>query len=470
MYIRSTILLVLLLLVVLTGAIVVAQTTNSTAFLPIIRHTATGPTPTRTATLVPTTIGAPTVTPTGTRTPATPPAHHFALAYGPYRTGQAPGGATPSPAQLIEDLNILQQETDLIRIYGSCGALARIPPLAAPRLIRLYQGAWLSNNTTANQQELNCYQQLLRDNTNIQAGVIGNEVLLRGERSESQLADYLAQAQPLGNVNRSTADTWAEWCALREQKPRCPGRPLLRAQADFILIHVHPYWDSVPIEHAAAHVVAAQIFVRTTYTDKPVIIGETGWPTCGTAQGSAQPGVANQRRFIEELWRWTNLYNIQVVYFQAFDEPWKNEPNGVGPCWGMFNVDRTAKHSNLNWSLPTPVATPTAPTVQIDYPASNISTTTKGNCSIPTFGRVFQAQPGWQVQVEVFTDQYYLQDGWYAAGRAPIVNGQWAVPEVTLAGQGQFNNHKIRATLLDAAGNSLGSAEASGIVRTNGCG
>jgi len=44
------------------------------------------------------------------------------------------------------------------------------------------------------------------------------------------------------------------------------------------------------------------------------------------------------------------------------------------------------------------------------------------------------------------------------------------VPEVTLAGQGQFNNHKIRATLLDTTGNSLDSAEVSGIVRANGCG
>lgn len=461
----------------LTTVVVIAQTTGDAMFLPVIRKEGTPPTPTNTTTLTPTptatdtptAIHTATLTVTSTPTPAPPPALHFPLAYGPYRTGQAPGGATPPPAQLLEDLDILNQETHLIRLYGSCNDLARIPPLAAQRMIQLYQGAWLTNNSAANQQELNCYQQLLRDNSNIQAGVIGNEVLLRGELIESQLADYLTQAEQWGAVDLSTADTWAHWCALRGQKPRCPGLSLLRTKADFILIHVHPYWDGAPIDQAAAHVIAVQIFVRATFPDKPVVIGETGWPTCGAPEGSAQPSVANQRRFIEELWHWTKLYNIQIVYFEAFDEPWKNEPNGVGPCWGMYNVDRTPKHTNLDWSTPMPVTTPPTTTLQIDYPSSNITTTTKGNCSIPIFGRVYQAQAGWQVQVEVFTNQWYLQDGWYTAGRAPVVDGQWSVPEVTLGGQEQFNQHKIRATLVDAQGNAMSSAEVSGIVRANAC-
>lgn len=478
----------LFLLVVLATIVAMAQTAEHTVLLPVILNDSTS-TPMNTATVTPSATSTATSTPTNTATPtntSTPtdtatatatntrtpvptlgtPGPHFPLAYGPYRTGQAPGGATPSPSEIAQDLDILKQETNLIRTYGSCNEWAVIPPLAGERQIYLYQGLIISKTTTTNQQELQCYAALQRDYGNLYGTIVGNEVLLRGDLTESQLADYLMQVKQLGNVPVSTGETWAKWCALRAQKPRCPGLPLLRAKADFIFIHVHPYWEAVPIEHAAAHVIAVQIFVRSTFTDKPVIIGETGWPTCGAPEGSAQPSVANQRQLIEELWQWAKLYNIQVVYFEAFDEPWKTERNGVGPCWGIYSVDRTPKHTNLDWSTPIPAATPAEPTVQIDYPSSNITTETKSNCGIPTFGRVHHTEPGWQVQVEVFTDQWYLQDKWHAAGRAPIVDGHWSVPEVILAGQGAFNKHKIRATLMDAAGQSLASAEITEIVRT----
>jgi len=89
------------------------------------------------------------------------------------------------------------------------------------------------------------------------------------------------------------------------------------------------------------------------------------------------------------------------------------------------------------------------------------------------FGKVYHAQPGWKVRVEVYTNAWYRQDKWYADGEAPIVAGQWAVPEVILAGQGQYNNHKIRATVVDETGTPVGnpavSAEIDGIVRTNAC-
>jgi exo-beta-1,3-glucanase (GH17 family) len=444
----------LLLVVALSAPVAVAQSEPNTSFLPAIAKDGPTPTPTETPPLP----------------PLSTPGPHFPLSYGPYRPGQSPGGATPSPAEIAEDLDILKAETNLIRTYGSCGELAVIPPLARQRVMYLVQGIWLSDNSAANRQELACYAQLVAENDNLHGTVTGSEVLLRNDLSASQLAVTITQTRQLADIPVSTGETWAKWCDLRAVHPRCPGLPLLRENVDFTMIHVHPYWEALPIEHAAAHVVAVQIYVNTTYTGTAVIIGETGWPTCGATVGNAEPGVANQRRFVEELWKWSNLYGIRVVFFEAFDEPWKASPGReVEGCWGLYNADRTPKHPVLDWSMPTPEATPTAPAVRIDHPSGDVQTVTKGNCGAPVFGQVFHAGAGWQVQIEVFTNAWYIQDKWYANGRAPVINGKWAMPEAVLAGQGMFNNHRVRATLLDDAGSAIASDEVSGIVRANPC-
>jgi hypothetical protein len=107
--------------------------------------------------------------------------------------------------------------------------------------------------------------------------------------------------------------------------------------------------------------------------------------------------------------------------------------------------------------------------VHIEYPRGITTTATKSDCSIPIFGRVYNAKAGWHVKVEVLTDQWYLQDKWYDNGLAPITNGMWSMPEIVLGGQGQYNNHSIRATLVDEFGMPMANDEVSGINRSNSC-
>ncbi len=262
---------------------------------------------------------------------------HFPLDYDPYRPGQAPGGPRPSPAEIGEDMATMSQETRLIRSYGACDDLAGIPAIAEAHGIHVYQGVSLSATPTANEQGMSCFAGLVREEQNVVAGVIGGETLRRGELSEWNLVWYLNWAKRLGNVAVTTGESRGVWCNEAPVKPRCQGRRLLGEAVDFILAHSHPYWEGVPIEHAAAHVVATYLTLRATYPHRLVVIGETGWPTCGDPYGNAVPGLENQRRFIEELWRWSNLYAIPVLYFEAFDEEWKVADEGpVGGCWDMY--------------------------------------------------------------------------------------------------------------------------------------
>ena len=396
---------------------------------------------------------------------------HLPLCYSPYRPGQAPGGLPPSPLEIGEDMEIIERETKLIRTYGACDEeLAIIPDIANYHDIHVYQGVELTSTPSLNDREMDCFAALVAQHQNIVAGVIGNETLLFDRLSESALVDYIEQAKEVGNVPVTTGEPWGVWCNEAQTKPRCQGRALLGEAADFILAYSYPYWESVPIEHGAAHVVATYITLRGVYPDRVVVIGETGWPTCGDSRDNAVPSLENQRRFIEELWRWSNLYNIPIMDFETFDEDWKAAEEGeVGRCWGLYYADRTPKHGNLDWSIPIPEPTPTTPSVRIEHPRDIATTVTKPNCAIPIFGRAYGAGGGWHVKVEVFTNDWYVQDKWYPDGLAPIVDDMWSVPEVFLAGQGGFNNHRIRVTLVDETGVPVASDEVTGIVRANSC-
>ena len=59
-------------------------------------------------------------------------------------------------------------------------------------------------------------------------------------------------------------------------------------------------------------------------------------------------GEAQQARYYDELAGWARENDTTVFFFEAFDEPWKGDPNnplGAEKHWGLFNVDRTPKEA-----------------------------------------------------------------------------------------------------------------------------
>jgi len=77
-------------------------------------------------------------------------------------------------------------------------------------------------------------------------------------------------------------------------------------------------------------------------------------------------------------------------------------------------------------------------------------------------GTVQEMKPDWTIFVEVLTDI------WYPQGAATVRSGLWGA-RVHLAGQGGYNNHKIRVTLQDESGAAVATAMVNDIVRMNPC-
>ena len=259
------------------------------------------------------------------------------LSYAPFRRpGISPldpvsPHSVASPAQIEEDLRILKTQTNCIRTYGLAQGLDALPAIAARLGMRVRQGVWLGRDALQNRSELARALALAQEfRGTIEMLIVGNEVLLRREMPAADLAKTLAYARQRSPVPVTYADVWEFW--LRHA--------WLAAQVDLVTVHILPYWedDAVAVGDAVAHVQAINAMVRQRFADKPVWIGETGWPAAGRQRGGALPGRVEQTRFVRELLQIGSGVALDFNLIEAFDQPWKRALEGaMGGYWGMFD-------------------------------------------------------------------------------------------------------------------------------------
>lgn len=326
-----------------TPTVTTTPTMTSTQ-TPTVAPTATA-TAKPTATPTPTPIPEPTATATNTPTPTpspTPisPSDSLAangLAYGPFRDGQNPDvGVFPTVEEIRKDLVQVKSITSKIRTYGSSNTLYHIAEEASPIGISIAQGVFLDSLPKASEaNELEIGNALdLANRGLVKSLIIGNETLLTGTLDESQLIDYIRrvkQAIPI-SVKVTTAEPWSVWLKT----------PSLVNEVDYILIHVHPFWEAIPIEGAASFVVERHDEVKKRFGDKEIVIGETGWPSGGTPEQAlvppnVVPSEENQQRFLEEFTQLAHEQSIEYYFFDAYDEEWKWKERRASQ--GMGNPD-----------------------------------------------------------------------------------------------------------------------------------
>lgn len=274
------------------------------------------------------------------------------ICYSPYRDGQAPGGIEPSEAQIQEDFRILAPLVTGIRTYSSQGIHAQIPKLAREAGLEVYQGAWIGKDENSNQAQVNALIALAKSgNPAIKGLIVGNEVLLRLDVTKARLIEYIKQVRGANTgIPVTTADIYQ-----RINEHSADINPVV----DFVMAHVHPYWENQSVDRGAAHVVSGWKTVKAKYPGKLVIIGETGFPSAGQTMGGAVPTEANQARFTEELALAGAREGMKFMLFSSFDEEWKGAEGPVGANWGIWKRNRTEKSSVARLrALPTLIMTP----------------------------------------------------------------------------------------------------------------
>jgi len=263
------------------------------------------------------------------------------VSYAPFRGDQTPLNPKleVSAEQIREDLMHLAEITRCIRTYSVDNGLNKVPGLASEAGLKVLLGIWIGNNRKKNAQLVDTAVALAKKYPNtVTAIIVGNEVLLHGEMTPSDLRDLIRSVKARVSVPVTYADVWEYWLRYKE----------IQDAVDFVTIHILPYWDNIPVraQDAAADVAAIHKRVALAFPGKEVMIGETGWPSMGRMREGALPSRINQARVISEILDVAKRDNFRVNLIEAFDASWKRYWEGtVGGNWGLFAADhRTLKY------------------------------------------------------------------------------------------------------------------------------
>jgi exo-beta-1,3-glucanase (GH17 family) len=258
------------------------------------------------------------------------------VSYTPIEGAETPADFRADRARLRRDFAQLAPLAACVRLYSVRG-MEEVPEVAREFGIQVIAGAWVNREEAETEREISGLIAMANRHPDVVSAVlVGNEVLLRRERTAVQLLGYLQRVRAAVAQPVSYGDVWEFWL----QNPELAGG------VDFVTIHLLPYWEDQPTGidgaiEAAAH---ARAQVVAAFPGKDILIGETGWPSEGRRREAAEPGRVNQARFLrgfvaharEEGWH----YNL----IEAFDQPWKRAQEGaVGGYWGLFDAARVDK-------------------------------------------------------------------------------------------------------------------------------
>lgn len=264
----------------------------------------------------------------------------MSLSFAPFREGFSPlDEVFPLVEHVDEDLRLLADKTLSIRTYSSLGGgMENVPELARKHGLQVIQGCWLGYGYVDNKKEMEALIKSANANPDVVKRVIvGNEVLLRGDMDVDRLIGYIRDVKRAVKQPVSYADVWSMYMKY----------PRLIKEVDFITIHILPYWEDEPIsvEHASEHLekIVKQVEdeARGVAPGKPILIGESGWPSAGRQRGLAIPGVVNEAKFIRGMIQVAARHGFDYNIVEAFNQPWKSNLEGVvGANWGLFSADR----------------------------------------------------------------------------------------------------------------------------------
>lgn len=292
-------------------------------------------------------------------------AHKRAICYSGFRDGQSPDeGVFPTKAEITNDFRILTGYWDALRLYACDTHTERVLEVIAEQgfpfkvMLGAYIAAEVSNpncpwggeypasvlarNRDQNRDEIERAIALANRYPDIVDVVsAGNEATVDWTDhlvSPESVLEYVAYLQ--GHIAQPVTfcENYVPWLGKLDA---------LAEQVDVIAIHTYPVWEYKTIDEALAYTKENYAAVAQRHPHKQVIITEAGWATASNGRGIPPENVGEfyQKRYLEELQKWSADNGILVYVFEAFDENWKGSDHPLEPekHWGLYRANRQPK-------------------------------------------------------------------------------------------------------------------------------
>jgi exo-beta-1,3-glucanase (GH17 family)/cellulose synthase/poly-beta-1,6-N-acetylglucosamine synthase-like glycosyltransferase len=237
-----------------------------------------------------------------------------------------------APEQIDRDLSQLSKLTGHIRTYTVAGGMDRVPQIARRYGITVSLGIWISPDLAQNDKDVDLgIRTALANRRNIDRIIVGNESQLFGYVTPDQLNTYIKRVRAAlpTRIKVTTAETWSTWLLT----------PEVAQNVDVLFVHLLPYWENADIRGAIKSTDNWYRNVEEAFPDKPIVIGEAGWPSEGRTRGRAEASVANEAVFARAFVQHAMEKGWDYYLLEAYDQPWKHVNEGTaGRYWGLFDA------------------------------------------------------------------------------------------------------------------------------------
>jgi exo-beta-1,3-glucanase (GH17 family)/cellulose synthase/poly-beta-1,6-N-acetylglucosamine synthase-like glycosyltransferase len=244
------------------------------------------------------------------------------------------------PERIDADMEQLSHFTSHIRTYTVNYGLDKVPEIARRYGLTVSVGIWIGADLDKNEIEIEkALAAILANRRVVDRVIVGNEALMRGDVTDDQLIGYIKRVRHAlpARIKVTTAETWSTWLMHDTVGQYC----------DVIFVHLLPYWEGADIRGSMGFLQGAFNHVADEFPDKPIVIGEVGWPSQGWTRGSAEASLANEAYFVRNFVQLALDKGYDYYIIEAYDQPWKaaieGKGGGVGAYWGLFNVEGRPK-------------------------------------------------------------------------------------------------------------------------------
>lgn len=265
------------------------------------------------------------------------------LSYTPYKGFEK---APKSDEEIASDMKSIALIAKKVRTYAISDAQRVLLAIKDTKL-KVDVGLWLSTDKGANEAEIETLFEILKEySPRIATIIVGNEVLLRDDMKPEELMAYIDRVSKRTRIPVTTAEVQHIWLTNTE----------LPNHVDFINVHILPYWEKMPIGEVLAFTKEKRESIAKLYPNKPITIGEFGWPSSGYNNERAEATLPNQIAAISGFLEMAKAQKWSYNIVEAFDQPWKGVHEGsVGPYWGLFDINKKPKFQFVEETIVNPL-------------------------------------------------------------------------------------------------------------------